>query len=117
MHRLRSATPLAVAMLTVSILLPALAGTAAAASTTWSSLCSTNIRTSAKTTATIKATIPTGTVVTSAGTVSGGSWSTTCPSSIKGSAWLKITAVGGKSTSSLYGLSAVYAATGLFKLK
>jgi GH25 family lysozyme M1 (1,4-beta-N-acetylmuramidase) len=117
MHRIRSAMPLAIAALTVSILLPAFAGTAAAASTTWSSLCSTNIRTSPKTTATIKATIATGTVVTASGTVTGGSWSSSCPSSIKGSSWLKIIAVAGKSTSSLYGLSVVYAASGLFKLK
>lgn len=117
MHRLRSVMPLAVAALTVSILLPAFAGTVAAASTTWSSLCSSNIRTSPKTTAPIKATIKTGTTVTASGTVTGGSWSSSCPSSIKGSSWLKITAVNGKSTSSLYGVSAVYAATGLFKLK
>jgi GH25 family lysozyme M1 (1,4-beta-N-acetylmuramidase) len=117
MHRLRSASPLAVAALTVAILLPAFAGTAAAASTTWASLCSSNVRTSASTTAKIKATIATGTVVTASGTVTGGSWSSTCPSSIRGSTWLKITAVGGRSTSSLYGLSAVYAASGLFKIR
>jgi GH25 family lysozyme M1 (1,4-beta-N-acetylmuramidase) len=117
MHRLRSALPLAVAALTVSLLLPAFAGTAAAASTSWASLCSTNIRTGPKTTATVKTTIATGTVVTASGTVTGGSWSSPCPTSIKGTSWLKITAIGGKSTSSLYGLSAVYAASGLFKVK
>lgn len=117
MHRLRSALPLAVAALAVAIMLPAFAGTVAAASTTWASLCSSNIRTSASTSARIKATIPTGTVVTASGTVTGGAWSSTCPSSIKGSTWLKITAVGGKSTSSLYGLAAVYAASGLFKAR
>src|SRR5436190_20360753 len=117
MLRLRATLPLAVALLTVSILLPALAGTVAAASTTWTSQCSANIRTSPKTTAAIKKTIASGTVVTVAATVTGGSWSTSCPSSQKGSSWLKITAIAGKTTSSLFGLSAVYAASGLFKVK
>ena len=117
MLRLRSMLPLAIALLTVSILLPAFAGSVAAASTTWTSVCSANIRTSPKTTASVKKTIATGTVVTAVGTVTGGAWSTTCPSSLKGSTWLKITAIGGKSTTSLFGLSAVYGASGLFKVK
>jgi GH25 family lysozyme M1 (1,4-beta-N-acetylmuramidase) len=117
MLRLRSMLPLATALLTVSVLLPAFAGSAAAASTTWASLCSANVRTSPKTTASVKKTIPSGTTVTAVGTVTGGAWSTTCPSSIKGSTWLKITAINGKSTSSLFGTSAVYGASGLFKIK
>ncbi len=117
MLRLRSALPLAVAGLAVAILLPAFAGTAAAASSNWSALCSSNIRTSPKTTAKVKATIATGTVVSSSGTVTGGSWSSSCPTNSSGSSWLKITAVGGKSTTTLYGLSVVYAASGLFKVQ
>lgn len=108
--------PFVVAALAVAILLPSSAGPASAASSTWSSLCSTRIRTSPSTTAHVKATIAKGTRVTATASVSGGSWSSDCPSNIKGSYWLKIVAVGGKSTSSLYGVSAVYAARGLFKL-
>lgn len=116
MHRLRSLLPFAVAALTVTILLPGFAQTADAASSNWAAVCPVNVRTSPKTTATIKKTLDVGTVVTATGTVSGGSWSTSCPTSQKGSSWLKIVAIGGKSTTSLFGLSAVYAATGLFKV-
>jgi GH25 family lysozyme M1 (1,4-beta-N-acetylmuramidase) len=107
--------PVIAAALAVSVLLPSSAAPAAAASTTWSALCATNIRTGPKTTAAVKTTIPKGTAVTSSGSVLGGGWSTDCPSNLNGSYWLKITAVGGKSTTSLYGLSVVYAARGLFK--
>ena len=115
MHRARTWLPFAIAALTVSLLLPAAAQPADAATSSWTAQCSTNIRTGPKTTAAIKKTIAAGTVVTAVGTVTGGSWSTTCPTSLKGSSWLKITAIGGKSTTSLFGLSAVYAASGLFK--
>ena len=54
-------------------------------------------------------------VVTASGKVSGASWSADCKTSVSGSTWYKITAVGGKSVSSLYGVSAVYAASGLFR--
>lgn len=116
MLRARSTLPFVVAALAVAILLPSSATPAAAASSTLASLCSTNIRTSASTTARVKATIPVGTRVTATTTVTGGWWSSDCPTSVKGNGWLKIIAVGGKSTSSLYGVSAVYAARGLFKL-
>ena len=116
MRRLhRSLLPFAAAALVVAVALPSVAQVAVAATGSWTAQCSVNIRTSPKTTATIKKTIASGTVVTATGTVTGGSWSTSCPSSLKGSSWLKIVAIGGKSTSSLFGLSAVYAATGLFK--
>jgi GH25 family lysozyme M1 (1,4-beta-N-acetylmuramidase) len=77
--------------------------------------CETRLRSSASTTAGTKAVIPPNTLVTSSGKVSGGSWAADCLSSLSGSSWYKITAVGGKSVSSLYGVSAVYAASGLFR--
>ncbi|MEO5704030.1 MAG: glycoside hydrolase family 25 protein [Candidatus Limnocylindrales bacterium] len=113
----RSWLPLAAAILTALLVLPAIAQVAFAASSSWTAQCSANVRTSPKTSATIKNTISAGTVVTSSGTVTGGSWSSSCTSSTKGSTWLKITAIGGKTTTSLFGLSAVYAATGIFKVK
>jgi GH25 family lysozyme M1 (1,4-beta-N-acetylmuramidase) len=74
-----------------------------------------SLRTAAKTTATRKATLPKGTKVISIGSVSGGSWSATCAGkAVSGTTWYKINSVGGKSVSSLYGVSYVYAAKGLF---
>ena len=59
--------------------------------------------------------MPTGTVVTTTGTVSGDPWSATCATSVSGNTWYAITAVDGTSVSSLYGVGVAYAATGLFK--
>jgi GH25 family lysozyme M1 (1,4-beta-N-acetylmuramidase) len=73
-----------------------------------------NLRSSASTSASKKASLSAGTKVTVIGTVSGGSWSTTCNGAVSGSSWYKINQVNGKSTSSLYGVSAVYGAKGLF---
>jgi GH25 family lysozyme M1 (1,4-beta-N-acetylmuramidase) len=74
-----------------------------------------SLRTSASTSAKRKALIPANTKVVSIGTVSGGSWSATCAGkAVSGTSWYKINTVNGKSTSSLYGVSAVYAAKGLF---
>jgi GH25 family lysozyme M1 (1,4-beta-N-acetylmuramidase) len=103
-----------VALLVALIALPLLSNPAAAASADYVANCSANLRTSTSTSATIAATIPTGTLVTASGTVSGGAWSTTCVTAVSGSSWYVITAVNGTSVSSLYGVSAVYGATGLF---
>ena len=74
-----------------------------------------NLRTSASTSGTRKASLAAGTKVTVIGTVSGGSWSATCAGDgVSGSSWYKINQVNGKSTSSLYGVSALYGAKGLF---
>jgi stage II sporulation protein D len=74
-----------------------------------------NVRTSAATTAAAKAKLPINTSVTVVATVSGGSWSTTCGTSVSGSSWLKISHVNGRSTSSLYGVAYVYGASKLFR--
>ncbi len=111
----RSLLPLVVAALTVLITLPGLAQTTDAATSKWTAKCATNIRTGPRTSATIKKVIQPGAIVTATGSVSGGSWSADCKTFVKGSSWLKIVAINGRSTSSMFGLSAVYAATGLFK--
>src|SRR5438105_1162875 len=98
----------------VLTLAPLGVGVVAAASTNYVSNCAVNLRTSASTGASVVDVIGTGTLVTASGKVAGGSWSATCGSNVAGSSWYVITAVGGKSTSSLYGKSALYAATGLF---
>jgi GH25 family lysozyme M1 (1,4-beta-N-acetylmuramidase) len=74
-----------------------------------------NVRTSPSTSGTKKASLSAGTKVTVIGTVSGGSWSATCAgNAVAGSSWYKINQVNGKSTSSLYGVSAIYGAKSLF---
>ena len=73
------------------------------------------LRTKATTSATRKTSINEGTIVTFVATVSGGAWKTTCAGkTVSGSSWYRISTVGGKKVSSLFGLSYVYAATGLF---
>ena len=74
-----------------------------------------SLRTSASATATRKASLAAGVSVVSNGTVSGSSWSTSCTgSATSGSTWYRITFVNGKTVSSLYGTTYVYAAKGLF---
>ena len=79
--------------------------------------CSVNLRTKATTSATRKGTISAGTTVRVVATVtSGGSYSTECGGrDVSGKSWFKIDRVNGKSVSSLYGVSAVYGAAGLFR--
>jgi SpoIID/LytB domain protein len=74
-----------------------------------------NLRAGTSTGTAIKAAISTGTVVTVTGKVAGSSWSTVCGTSVSGSSWYRVSHVGGKTVSSLYGVSAVYAATGVLK--
>jgi GH25 family lysozyme M1 (1,4-beta-N-acetylmuramidase) len=89
----------------------------AAAATNYVANCGVNLRSSASTGATIVDSVPTGTIVTATGTVSGSSWSASCGgSNVAGSSWYVITAVNGLSTQSHFGKAAVYAATGLFSV-
>jgi GH25 family lysozyme M1 (1,4-beta-N-acetylmuramidase) len=89
----------------------------AATSTEYAS-CKVNLRTGAKTSAASKVQVVKGTTVTVVAIVSGGSWATTCAGkAVSGSKWLKISKVNGKSVKSLYGVSYVYAARGLFSTK
>lgn len=108
--------PLAVAMLAAVAVLPAFAGTAEAATSRWTANCSTNIRTKPWTSAAVLRIIPAGTVVTATAAVAGGSWSAACKGDVSGRSWLKISAINGRSTTALFGRSAVYAAKGLFRL-
>ena len=116
MHRAhRSWLPLAVAALAVLVVLPSLAQSTDAAASKFTSNCAARIRTAPRTSATVKKVIATGAIVTATATVTGGSWSAECRTFVKGSTWLKIVAINGRSTTSLFGLSAVYAAKGLFR--
>ena len=78
--------------------------------------CSVNLRTSASTSAGIKATLKTGTKVTVATSVTGSAWKATCNGkTISSKYWYRISAVNGKSAKSLYGVTYVYGALYLFR--
>ncbi|HEX8026443.1 MAG TPA: SH3 domain-containing protein, partial [Candidatus Limnocylindrales bacterium] len=85
---------------------------------TYAALCdSVNLRTGASTTYPIKKAIAAGTQVTVVATVSGGSYSTTClGKTTSGSSWYRISAIGSRTVSSLYGITYVYGASSLFKV-
>jgi GH25 family lysozyme M1 (1,4-beta-N-acetylmuramidase) len=76
--------------------------------------CPVRLRETASIDAATTAIIDENMIVTSSGTVSGGAWEAECGDVVSGNTWLKVTAVGGESTTSLYGLSVLYAASGLF---
>ncbi|MES2211101.1 MAG: SpoIID/LytB domain-containing protein [Chloroflexota bacterium] len=72
-----------------------------------------NLRTSASTSATARVKLGLNNTVAVSGTVAGASWNASCPTTRSGSGWYVITQVNGQSVSSLYGVSALYAATGV----
>jgi hypothetical protein len=96
---------------------PATGGSAhSPASTAMVPACSgVNVRTGASTTAGIKTRLTTGATLTVVATVSGTHWTTRCPGATSGATWYRISAINGKSVSSLYGRSYLYAATGVLK--
>lgn len=111
----RSLLPFVAAALTVVVMLPGLAVPTDAATSNWTAKCSVSVRTYPKVSAKRLTIIPAGTIVKAAGTVSGGSYSANCPTAVAGTSWLKVVAINGKTTTSLYGRTYVYVATKLFK--
>jgi lysozyme len=88
----------------------------ALASVTKAAACTASLRTSPYTTARLRATIPTNTRVTVATSVTGGSWRASCAGkTLSGRYWYRISAINGKSVRTLYGVTYLYAASGLFK--
>jgi GH25 family lysozyme M1 (1,4-beta-N-acetylmuramidase) len=77
--------------------------------------CNVYLRASPATTAASVALLSTGTGITSSGTVTGGSWSANCLTAVSGNKWYAVSAVDGVSVQALYGVSVLYAATGLFR--
>ena len=96
-------------------IIPIGVGTAAAASGTYQSVCAVNVRAKPTTLSSLRVRIPEKTNVVASGTVSGGSYATTCGKAVWGTTWLAITAIGGRSVKTTYGVSAVYAAAELFR--
>jgi stage II sporulation protein D len=74
-----------------------------------------NLRTGPGTSYAKKTQVNEGAKLTVVSTVSGGSWSATCGSALSGSSWHRISAINGRTVSSLYGISYVYGASKLFK--
>jgi len=80
------------------------------------SACSATLRTGPSKYATIRTVIKTDTKVLVATRVAGTAWSRTCAGkAVAGSAWYRISMLNGKSVKSVYGVSYLYAAAGLFK--
>lgn len=104
------------AALVAAILLLGVSSTGVLAATTMTPKCdSVNLRTGASTTYTKKTSVNTGAMLTVVSTVTGGSYSATCGTALSGSSWIKISAINGRSVSSLYGVSYLYGASKLFK--
>jgi stage II sporulation protein D len=77
---------------------------------------SVNLRTGPSTTYAIKTSVKPGAALTVVTKVAGGSYGTTCNGvKIYGSNWYRVSAINGKTVSSLYGVSYVYGASALFK--
>jgi GH25 family lysozyme M1 (1,4-beta-N-acetylmuramidase) len=112
--RRRSIAGFAIAWLVALVAISTLAPVVAASSAGYVANCDVKLRATPSTSANVFAVIATGTVVVADGTVTGDSWAADCGSSVAGSTWLAVTSVGGSSVSSLYGVSHVYAASGLF---
>ena len=72
-----------------------------------------NLRTSTSTSATIKTSLSLANTVTVSATVTGATWGTSCPGWKSGSSWYRISHVNGQPVSALYGVAALYAATGV----
>ncbi len=105
------------AALATAALLLVLNSTLTLASTTVTPKCdAVNLRTGPSTTYTKKTSVNEGAQVTVVTTVAGGSYATSCAGiSLTGSSWHKISAINGKSVSSLYGVTYLYGASKLFK--
>jgi GH25 family lysozyme M1 (1,4-beta-N-acetylmuramidase) len=110
----RVAAPLGLGLLLIT-LIPVGAGIASATSSQWAANCTVNLRAKPTTLSTRKTSIATGTVVTISAKVAGGAYGTSCRTQIYGSSWFAITAIGGRSVRSLYGVTTLYAASGLFR--
>ena len=103
------------ALLAACLLLPVAASSPAAAATpAMTPACAgANLRAAPSLSGSPTASLPLGASVTVGGTVAGSAWSAVCPTAKSGSTWYLVTAVNGLPVSSAYGVSALYAATGV----
>jgi hypothetical protein len=112
----RYLTAILSAVLVVTLISVVMPATALGATTKVAACDGVNLRTRPSTSAARKTTLRAGTKVTVVTTVTGGSWRATCAGrAVSGTGLYKISAINGKSVASLYGVTYVYGATGLFK--
>ena len=105
-----------VAALAVLVLLPSVAGPVDAATKRWVAKCDdVRVRTEPRTSAKVLVSLDEGARITSVKTVRAGKWFARCGGRLESHRWLKIVAIDGKSTQSLFGRNAVFAAKWLFK--
>ena len=74
-----------------------------------------NLRSGPSTSSPVKVRLGTSARVTVVASVTGGHWIATCPTAKSGTGWSRISIVNGRSVKSLYGVSWLYAATGVLK--
>ena len=111
-----SPAPLLAASMAAVLLLGLTASIVAGASTIAPKCDGVRLRTGPSVTNVILAEVRTTARLTVVSKVSGGKYRSACgATTVSGSTWYRISAVNGKSTSSLYGHSTVYAASALFK--
>ena len=72
-----------------------------------------NVRTAASTGSAVKATLGANATLTVAAKVSGGRWRTACPNAKAGTTWYRVSAINGRSVKARYGVTYLYAATGV----
>jgi SpoIID/LytB domain protein len=105
-----------VAALLSATLVLAVGSTGVLAASTVTPTCdAVNLRTGPSTGYTRKTSVNEGAKLTVVATVSGGSYSTTCITALSGNQWHRISAINGRSVSSLYGVTYLYGASKLFK--
>ena len=100
------------ALVVVGVSMPA---PAEAGSVSKVAACNVNLRTSPSVTARLRTTLKAGTSVTVATSVTGGYWRSSCGSPRSSRYWYRISAINGRSVKSLYGVTYLYGAYGLFK--
>ena len=75
------------------------------------------LRSDTRTRAPSKLKLAVGVKVTASGTVSGGNWSADCGRVSSGHSWYRITRIGSRSVSSIFGVPALYAARGTMRAR
>ncbi len=83
--------------------------------TTLTAKCTSNLRTSASTSARLRVTIPAGTRLVVTTSVTGGRWTVSCGGRSTGTRWYRISSINGKSVKARYGISYLYVATALVR--
>ncbi len=115
-HRTRPA--MVAVLVAVALVLTAALGSGpsqALAATTLQAKCVANLRTGASTSARVRVKVPAGTRVVASATVTGGRWASSCGGGVSGNRWFRISSINGVSVKARYGVTYLYAATGLFR--